>query len=137
MARVSSAFTGPFSSMGSPTTFRMRPNVALPTGMVIGAPISVTACAAHQTLGCVHRDGAHGVFAQVLSHFEDQALAIVVGLKRVQDLRQVIFELHVHDGADDLGDFADCIVPCRVSGFLERFRARDNFNKLVGDHSLT
>ena len=42
IARVSVASTGPFSSTGSPITFRMRPSVALPTGTEIGAPMSVT-----------------------------------------------------------------------------------------------
>jgi len=56
--------------------------------------------------GCVHRDGAHGVLAKVLGHFEHQPLAVVVGFQRVQDRRQRAVELHVHDGADDLGHLA-------------------------------
>ena len=67
---------------------------------------------AHQAFGGVHRDGADCVFTQMLGHFEDQGFAIIVGVQRVQDLRQVIFELHVHDGADDLGHFAFCV--CHV-----------------------
>ena len=43
IARVSVAWTGPRSSTGSPTTFRMRPRVASPTGTEIGPPVSVTA----------------------------------------------------------------------------------------------
>jgi hypothetical protein len=35
--------------------------------------------AAHQTFGRVHGDGADGVFAQVLRHFQNQPLAVVVG----------------------------------------------------------
>ncbi len=61
---------------------------------------------ANQTLGGVHRDGAHGVFTEVLRHFQDETLAIVDGLERVQDLRQLAGELHVDDGADDLRDLA-------------------------------
>ena len=34
--------TGPRSSIGSPTTLRMRPSVAGPTGTVICAPVSRT-----------------------------------------------------------------------------------------------
>ena len=49
---------------------------------------------------------AHGVLAQVLGHFENQRLAVVVGGQRVQNRRQVIVELNVDDGADDLGDLA-------------------------------
>src|SRR5688572_20114369 len=37
-----SAFTGPWSSIGLPTMFRMRPSVALPTGIMMGLPVSVT-----------------------------------------------------------------------------------------------
>ena len=42
----------------------------------------------------------------MLRHLEHQAVAVVVGLQRVQDRRQVAVELHVDDGADDLGDAA-------------------------------
>jgi hypothetical protein len=104
---------------------------------VIGPPVSVTSCAAHEALGRVHRDGAHGVFAKVLRHLENQALAVVVGFQRVQDLGQVVVELHVDDGADDLRDFAFCFAMCRVSGsVLERFGARNDFDQLVGDDGL-
>ena len=33
------ALTGPFSSTGSPTTLRMRPSTALPTGIEMLAPV--------------------------------------------------------------------------------------------------
>ena len=65
--------------------------------------------AAHQALRGVHRDGAHGVLAEMLGHLQHQPLALVLGLERVQDRRQVILELHVDDGADDLGDLSDCV----------------------------
>ena len=65
--------------------------------------------AADQTLGGVHRDGADGVLAEVLGDLEHQAVAAVLGLERVQDRRQMILELHVDDGADDLGDLSDCV----------------------------
>ena len=38
-----SVLTGPLSSMGSPITLIMRPRVSSPTGILIGAPVSVTA----------------------------------------------------------------------------------------------
>ena len=69
--------------------------------------------AADQTFGRVHRDRADGVLAEVLRDFQNQLLAVVVGGQRVQDLRQVIVELHVNHGADDLGHFAFCV--CHVS----------------------
>ena len=43
----------------------------------------------------------------MLRDFEHQAVAAVGGLERVQDRRQVALELHVDDGADDLGDLSD------------------------------
>ena len=49
-------------------------------------------------------------FAEMLRDFQHQAVAAVLGLERVQDRRQVAFELHVDDGADDLGDFSGCLL---------------------------
>ena len=46
--------------------------------------------AAHQTFGRIHGDGAHGVLAEMLGDFEHEAVAVIVGLERVQDLRQLI-----------------------------------------------
>ena len=66
--------------------------------------------AAGQALGGVHGDGAHGVLAQVLGDFQDQAeglagaLVGVGGLQGAEDRRQVAVELDVDDGADDLDD---------------------------------
>ena len=37
-------FIGPFSSIGSPTTFITLPRVSVPTGMQIGDPVSLTSC---------------------------------------------------------------------------------------------
>ena len=65
--------------------------------------------AAHEPLGGVHRDGADRALAEMLRDLEHQALAAVRGLERIQDRRQVILELHVDDGADDLGDLSDCV----------------------------
>ena len=62
--------------------------------------------AAGQAFGDVHGDAAHGVLAEMLGHFEDEAVAVVGSFQRVQDLGQVALELHVHHGADDLGDLA-------------------------------
>src|SRR5690606_24836826 len=54
----------------------------------------------NQTFGRIHGDGAHGVFAEVLGDFENQAVALVVDFKRVQDQRQLAFrELDVDDSA--------------------------------------
>src|SRR5690606_13749951 len=59
-----------------------------------------------QAFGRVHRDAAHRAFAEMLRDLENEAVAVVLGFQRVQNLRQMIVELHVDDGADDLRDAA-------------------------------
>ena len=68
--------------------------------------------AAHQPVGRVHRDRAHGVLAEVLRHFERQHAAGVVDVQRAQDRRQLALEADVDDRADDLGDRADFVGWC-------------------------
>ena len=60
--------------------------------------------AAHESFRNIHCDGAHGVLAQMLRDFEHQAVVAVLGLERIQDRRQMVVELHVDDGPDDLRD---------------------------------
>ena len=62
--------------------------------------------APREALGGVHGDAAHGRFAELLGHLEDETVALVLGLERVQDLGQMAVELHVDDGADHLRDAA-------------------------------
>jgi hypothetical protein len=68
--------------------------------------------AAGQALGGVHGDGADHVLTQVLGDLEHEGeglarlLVDVLGFQRRQNGRQVTVELHVHDGADHLGDAA-------------------------------
>ena len=53
-------------------------------------------------------------------------LPLFVGFQRVQDLRQMAVELHVDDGADDLGDVAggrEWLQPWFVLTFLLTVRA--------------
>ena len=92
---------------------------------------------AHQTFCRVHSDGTYGVFTKVLRYFKNKVLAIVVCCQRVQNRWQIAIELNVHNGADHLSDFAICFCHFRFSGFLQRFRAGNNFNQLVGDDCLT
>ncbi len=73
---------------------------------------------AGQTVGRVHRDGADGVFTQVLGNFEHQAGAVVVGFQRRENRRQFAVEGHVDDGADDLADLAASGVGGGRSGLL-------------------
>jgi hypothetical protein len=63
--------------------------------------------AADEPFARVHGDGAHRVLAEMLRHFEDQAVAVIVGLQRIQDGRQAAVELDVDDGAHHLRYPAD------------------------------
>ena len=100
------------SSTGSPMTFIRRPSVSGPTGTRIGLPVSLTCHPAHQALGRVHRDAAHGVFAQMLRDFEHEvALAVterrVGDAQRIEDRRQrAVAKLDVDDVAENLADAA-------------------------------
>ena len=65
---------GPRSSIGSPITLMMRPRVSGPTGTHDRRARIVDFLTADQTFGRVHRDGADGVFAEMLGDFENQRL---------------------------------------------------------------
>ena len=65
------------SSISSPSTLKMRPSVTLPTGTVIGPPVSIDLHAAGQAVGRVHRDRADAVVAEVLLHLADERAALV------------------------------------------------------------
>jgi hypothetical protein len=62
--------------------------------------------AANEALADVHGDGADGIFAEVLRNLQHQPVAVVVRFQRIQDGRKMTLELHVHHGADHLGDHA-------------------------------
>ncbi len=78
------------------------------------------ALAAGQTLGRVHRDCADGVLAEMLRDLEHEAVAVIVRLQRREDRRQVVGEMHVDDGADDLRDRAG-VVRLRARGRADVF----------------
>jgi hypothetical protein len=61
-------------------------------------------------------NGADDSSRQVLRDLENQAVALVVGLQRCEDRRQLAFESDVDDGADDLRDLADQIPGGRCDG---------------------
>ena len=83
----------------------MRPSVALPTGTLIGLPVAFHREAALQAFRGAHGDGAHDAVAELLLHFEREIH--VLELERFVDLRdRLARELHVDDGADDLGNLA-------------------------------
>ena len=41
--------------------------------------------AAHQPVGCIHRDRAHDVFAELLRHFKDELVGSTLDMQRIQD----------------------------------------------------
>ncbi len=87
----------------------MRPSNPGPTGTAIGWPVSVTSWPRTRSFGGVHGDGAHGILAEMLRHFENEAIALVLRFQRIEDRRQIALELHVDDGADDLRDTSGLI----------------------------
>src|SRR5690606_15733851 len=120
----------------------------------------------HQTVGRVHRDTTYRVLTEVLSNLKNQAVSLVVGLKRVQDRRQIVLELNVHHRANNLTDGSNsaighdhlvgylggatagrlgrCRSACRCFSHslylfdpLERFRARNDFDQFLGNLGLT
>ena len=107
--------------------------------------------AAHQTFGGVHRDRSHGGLTEMLGDFEHQTVAAVLGFQRIENGRQVALELHVDNGAHDLGD-ATALVSCcghellsfeilylndRRVPALDRLGAGDDLDQLLGDLGLT
>ena len=68
---VSPASIGPSSSTGSPITFSTRPSVSVPTGTVIGPPVSIAFMPRTRPSVGFMRDAAHAAFAEVLRHLGD------------------------------------------------------------------
>ena len=58
----------------------------------------------------------------MLGDLEHQAVAAVLGFDRIQNRRQMAFELHVDDGADDLRDASGLIGRCSHENSLLEFR---------------
>ncbi len=61
-------------------------------------------------------------FAEMLRDFEHEAVAAIRRLERVENLRQMLLELHVDDGADDLRD--------PPSGLVAHIHHTSSFNSL-------
>ena len=58
--------------------------------------------AAHQPVSRVHCDGAHSTFAEMLRYLQDEAVAVILRLKCIQDRGQWPIELNVHNSARNL-----------------------------------
>ena len=102
MAAVSAVLIGPASSTGSPITFMMRPERLVADRHRDRLAGVGHLLAAHQAFGGVHGDGAHGVLAQMLGHFEHQAVAADCRSRARSGSPADAVELHVDDGAHDL-----------------------------------
>ena len=59
----------------------------------------------NQTLGGVQSDGAHVIASQMLGDLKDEAVLSALNLERIENGRKFTFELHIDDGADNLGNF--------------------------------
>ena len=106
MARRSRVLYRPGSSTGSPITLMMRPSSPAPTGTESDRRCRVPPGRAPALRWCPSRWCAP-FLAELLRDFEHEAIALVGGLQRVEDRRQLAFEMDVDDGADDLGDVSD------------------------------
>src|SRR5262249_29246437 len=63
----------------------------------------------HEALGRVHCDSSHGRLAEMLRDFEHETVTLILGLERIENGRQMLLEMHVDDGADDLGNVPNWI----------------------------
>ena len=59
----------------------------------------------NQTLSRVQSDGAHVIASQMLGDLKDEAVISALNLERIENGRKFTFELHIDDGADNLGNF--------------------------------
>jgi hypothetical protein len=84
----------------------MRPSVPSPTGTAIGAGIA-DLLAAHEARWCPWRRSARSI-AKVLGDLEHRRWPWFLVSSALR-IAQAPFELHVDDGADDLGDVSDWI----------------------------
>ena len=130
----------PRSSIGSPMTFMHAAKRSGPTGTVIALAgvsdfwprtmPSVVSIASVRTV----------LFAKMLRDLQDQTVALVFGFRAHSKSPAVAIELNVHDGAQNLGDFANDICGqsvFSVSRVLERLSARDDFDEFARDLRLT
>mmetsp|Transcript_54995 Transcript_54995/g.130537 ORF Transcript_54995/g.130537 Transcript_54995/m.130537 type:complete len:367 (-) Transcript_54995:97-1197(-) len=62
---------------------------------------------AGEALRGVHGNAAHGVLAEMLGNLEHDPDGVILDLERVEDGGELVRELHVNDGADNLLDLAD------------------------------
>ena len=65
-------------------------------------PVSILLGLAHQPVSRVHRYGAHSTFAEMLRYLQDEAVAVILRLKCIQDRGQRPIELNVHNSARNL-----------------------------------
>jgi hypothetical protein len=64
----------------------------------------LTLLSTDQTIRTFHGNGTHRVFTQMLRHFQHQTFRTLgdFHLQGVQNLRELVFELHIDDGSNYL-----------------------------------
>ena len=87
-------------------TFMMRPSVPAPTGTAIGTPVSVTSWPRIRPSEMSMAMQRTELSPRCCATSSTSRVAVVLGLQRIENLRQMAVELHVDDGADHLGDAA-------------------------------
>jgi hypothetical protein len=60
----------------------------------------------HKTLGGVEGNGAHVVATQVLGDLKNESVRSVLDFESIHDRGKFTFELHVNNGADNLGNLS-------------------------------
>ena len=122
---IAFASTGLSESIALPSTLRMRPSVASPTGTVIGAPVSRTS--APRTMPSVPPIASvrTWLLPSSLLHFERQLVLFAVAAFEVREQRRIDVgqgigaELDVDDVAEHLDDFTGTrhgVFPLRAVG---------------------
>ena len=109
-----------------------RPSVAVPTGIEIGAPVSIACMPRRMPSVALHRDRADAVLAQVLLDLGDDVDRLPAlgpgDPDRVVDVRQMsALELDVDDRSDDLDDLADLLIRCCCCGHIYLFLEAASF----------
>ncbi len=79
--------------------------------------------AADQAVGRVHGDGADRVLTQMLGDLEHEAVAVILRFQRVEDVGQLVLELHVDDGAHHLADATHFVASHWHSLCVRRFQS--------------
>ena len=139
------ALTGPASSTGSPTTFRMRPSTSGPTGIVIGAPVFLTGMPRTRPSVVSIATQRTVLLAEVLRDLDDQVVVAVVDRRVGEQERGVdLGQLGRSNSTSTTGPMTWTTRPIELGDKvgshdalpLERLGAADDLDQLLGDRRL-